>query len=500
MTGMMSSRALRTIMALLLLASMILTACDTGNPTAVPPTATTAPAAVATDTTAPAPAATDTTAPAAATNTTAPAAATNTTAPEATTGNGPKLNKEVSGTVDFWHFWGSPVRRAAIRRVVAECSVQLPNIKVNETFKPFGDIWTANTAAVAAGSGMPDVIVEDRPKLPLAAANGIETDLQDWATRDNVVRDQFWPFTWDQSLYQGHTYGIPFETDVRVLYWNKNAFTEVGLDPAKPPVTWDDAWAYADKLDKKNADGTFDRIGFFPLINIGPDVWAYTNGADWVTPDGNTVSVNDPKVVETIEWIKKWVDRYGGWSNYQKFRGQFSSPPNDAFMSGKVAMIADVNGYLSQLNFYRPQYTAPDGKKANMDWGIGDIPYKTKQANWSGGFAFSIPKGAKNAEAAWEFIKCATGEKGAESWSRDTYAMAANLAAANSPVLGADANWQFMLNAMKYSTGGNYLTKYPNYFEQVNNRLEDVWQGKTDPKAAMDAAQAAIAAEMKKNP
>ena len=494
MTGMMSSRALRTIMALLLLASMILTACDTGNPTAtaVPATATTAPAAVATDTTAPA---------AVATNTTAPApAATNTTAPEAPAGNVPKLNKEVSGTVDFWHFWGSPVRRAAIRRVVAECSVQLPNIKVNETFKPFGDIWTANTAAVAAGSGMPDVIVEDRPKLPQAAANGIETDLQDWATRDNVVRDQFWPFTWDQSLYQGHTYGIPFETDVRVLYWNKNAFTEVGLDPAKPPVTWDDAWAYADKLDKKNADGTYERIGFFPLINIGLDVWAYTNGADWVTADGNTVSVNDPKVVETVQWIKKWVDRYGGWANYQKFRGQFSSPPNDAFMSGKVAMIADVNGYLSQLNFYRPQYTAPDGKKANMDWGIGDIPYKTKQASWSGGFALSIPKGAKNAEAAWEFIKCASGEQGAESWSRDTYAMAANLAAANSPVLGADANWQFMLNAMKYSTGGNYLTKYPNYFEQVNNRLEDVWQDKTDPKAAMDAAQQAIEDEMKKNP
>jgi multiple sugar transport system substrate-binding protein len=315
-----------------------------------------------------------------------------------------------------------------------------------------------------------------------------------------VVRDQFWPFTWDQSLYQGHTYGIPFETDVRVLYWNKNEFTEVGLDPAKPPVTWDDAWAYADKLDKKNADGTYERIGFFPLINIGLDVWAYTNGADWVTADGNTVSVNDPKVVETVQWIKKWVDRYGGWANYQKFRGQFSSPPNDAFMSGKVAMIADVNGYLSQLNFYRPQYTAPDGKKANMDWGIGDIPYKTKQASWSGGFALSIPKGAKNAEAAWEFIKCASGEQGAESWSRDTYAMAANLAAANSPVLGADANWQFMLNAMKYSTGGNYLTKYPNYFEQVNNRLEDVWQDKTDSKAAMDAAQQAIESEMQKNP
>ena len=248
-----ASLALRRLSALLLVASFVLTACDMGNPTPVPATATTAPAAAATNTTAPAAAeATNTTAPAAAeaTNTTAPAAAATSTGEPAATGTGPKLNKDVSGTVEFWHFWSSPVRRAAIRRVVAECAVDLPNIKVNETAKPFGDIWTANIAAVAAGSGMPDVIVEDRPKLPQAAENQIETDLQEWADRDNVVRDQFWPFTWDQTLYQDHTYGIPFETDVRVLYWNKNAFTEVGLDPATPPKTWDELMTYADKLDK----------------------------------------------------------------------------------------------------------------------------------------------------------------------------------------------------------------------------------------------------------
>jgi multiple sugar transport system substrate-binding protein len=79
--------------------------------------------------------------------------------------NGSAPNTQVSGTINFWHFWGSPVRRNAINRVIAVCQQQLPNIQVQQTFKPFGDIWTANIAAVAAGSGMPDVIVEDRPQL-----------------------------------------------------------------------------------------------------------------------------------------------------------------------------------------------------------------------------------------------------------------------------------------------------------------------------------------------
>src|SRR5918912_967309 len=85
--------------------------------------------------------------------TAAPAAGEATAAPAAggaTAGQGPKLNPNVSGTIEFWHFRGSPVRRNAIRRVIAICQQKLPNIKVNETFKPFGDIWTANIAAVGA--------------------------------------------------------------------------------------------------------------------------------------------------------------------------------------------------------------------------------------------------------------------------------------------------------------------------------------------------------------
>ncbi|MDQ3398554.1 MAG: hypothetical protein M3511_12450, partial [Deinococcota bacterium] len=113
------------------------------------------------------------------------------------------LNPEVSGNVEFWHFWGSPVRRNAIRRVIATCQQQLPNISVTESFKPFGDIWTANIAAVAGGSGMPDVIVADRIQLPRDADTGIYQSLQDFVDRDAIESAAFWPFTWEQTLYEG---------------------------------------------------------------------------------------------------------------------------------------------------------------------------------------------------------------------------------------------------------------------------------------------------------
>jgi multiple sugar transport system substrate-binding protein len=412
-------------------------------------------------------------------------------------GSGPKLNPDVSGTVTFWHFWGSPVRRNAIRRVIAICNQKLPNIQVNETFKPFGDIWTANIAAVAAGSGMPDVIVEDRPQLPQRARDKVDESLQELAQRDGIDGSAFWPFTWEQTKFEGQTYGIPYETDVRVLYWNKNAFKEVGLDPEKPPTTWEELEQYADKLDKKNEDGSYARIGFHPLLKAGTETFGYTNGVEWISQDGKP-QLNSPQAVETAEWVKWWVDRYGGWENFQKFRGGFAAPPQDEFMSGKVAMVSDINGYTSQLDFYRPRVQTADGKQEELSWGVSYLPYKQERGSTSGGFALSIPRGAANKDAAWEFIKCATGPDAQASWARDTYSMPANQVAAKDPVLLADPRWQFYVEAMNHTSGGVYLPQYPNWKEQLEQRYEKIWTGELTAKAALDEAQQAVEAQVNK--
>jgi multiple sugar transport system substrate-binding protein len=429
-----------------------------------------------------------------------------TQAAEATAGgaqlDGVTLNPDVSAQIEMWHFWASPVRRNAIRRIIAMCTgntqAALPNITVVDTVKPFGDIWTANVAAVAAGSGMPDVIISDRPTLPKDAADGIYTSLQEWADRDGVSREQFYDWAWDQTLFEGQTYGIPFETDVRVLFYNKQLFEAAGLDPNDPPDTWDEVWAAADVLDVKNDDGSYARIGFFPLWNAGWEFWMYNNDADPIADDG-TPQLNSPNAVETLEWVKTWVDRYGGWQELQNFRAQFGAPPNDIFMSNGMAMFTDIAGYNSQLQFYRPRAdTNGDlqitGDDARMDWGIAMLPHDedADAGNWSGGFSMSIPRGAKNAEAAWEFIKCASATQGQASWARDTYAIPPHNAAASDPVLRADPAWEVIDQALEVSTGGVYVAKYPNWTEQINQRLEQVWLGELSAQEALDQAQQAV--------
>lgn len=475
------------VMVLLISLSLILAACGGGNQPA-----TESPAASPDVAASPSPGGAEVSP--AASPEASPAESPASPAAPAADGEAP-LNPDVAGNIELWHFWGSPLRRNAIRRVIATCQQKLPNIQVTETFKPFGDIWTANIAAVAAGSGMPDVIVEDRPLLKQRAADGIATNLGELARRDGIDGSYFWPFTWEQSVYEGDPYGLPYETDVRVLYWNKNAFREAGLDPERPPTTWDELEQIADQLDRMEG-GTIQRMAFSPLIgNVGPDVWVLTNGHELISPEGEP-QINDPAMVETMEWIKGWIDRYGGWQNHQNFRANFASPPNDAFMSGQVVMYVDTNGYNGVLNFFRPQYTKEDGSRENLEWGVTDIPYKVQKGSTSGGFSLSIPQGAANVEPAWEWIKCATGKDAQISWARDTNSMPGNQIAAQDPILLADPNWQFFVNAMEYSSGGTYLPAYPNWKQELDQRYEQVWTGQLSAQEALDQAQQAVEAEI----
>ncbi len=347
---------------------------------------------------------------------------------------------------------------------------------------------------------MPDVIVEDRPQLYQRGLDKVDTDLQPYINRDGFDKNAFYPFTWEQTLYNNDSYGIPYETDVRVLYWDKNLFRQAGLDPNKPPQTWDEVWAMADKLDKKNPDGSYARIGFFPLINIGPDIWMYTNGGQWVQ-NGKPV-VNSPEAVQTFEWIKKWVDRYVGWDKIQKFRAQFSAEPNDPFESGKVAMVADIQGLVSKILFFDPKIKLDNGSSERLDYGVTDLPHAAGKPSgtWSGGFALSIPRGAKHPDAAWEFIKCATSAEAEASWARDTYALAPNIAANNDPTLMGDPNWKYFVSALQSTHVEPFVKAYPNWTGDTIGGTplqEQIWRN-DNAKQVLDQAQQKIDAQMAK--
>ena len=62
---------------------------------------------------------------------------------------------------------------------------------------------------------------------------------------DKAWIKSFYPALMMNGTYKGKAYGIPFQRSTIVMYWNKEAFKEAGLDPEKA----------AGQLDRDDADG-----------------------------------------------------------------------------------------------------------------------------------------------------------------------------------------------------------------------------------------------------
>ena len=100
------------------------------------------------------------------------------------------------------------------------------------------------------GGVAPDVVLLDRWLTSSFAAQGALVALDPYIARDGVNPDDYFPATWEEATYRGTSYGIPFNTDTRALLYHASMFAEAGLDPDRPPSTWDDLWEITPRLSR----------------------------------------------------------------------------------------------------------------------------------------------------------------------------------------------------------------------------------------------------------
>lgn len=124
----------------------------------------------------------------------------------------------------------------------------------------------------------------DCTKVPYFASVGGSVDISDkYEALD--YKDQFSPGMLSSGQVDGKTYAVPFAPDVSVLLYNKDHYSEVGLDPDTPPTTWDELVEYSQKLT------TDDHYGYVYaggnrgayMFTVMPYVW--NNGGEFLSED-----------------------------------------------------------------------------------------------------------------------------------------------------------------------------------------------------------------------
>jgi sn-glycerol 3-phosphate transport system substrate-binding protein len=225
---------------------------------------------------------------------------------------------------------------------------------------------------------------------------------------DKAWLKSFYPALMANGTYKGKTYGIPFQRSTIVMYWNKDAFKEAGLDPETPPVSWKEMAQMGAKLVKKDASGNVVRWGV-SVPSTGYAYWMFQafareNGQDLMNKDGNKTYFDHPYVVSALEY---WVNL--GRKNKVMPEGTVEwGTLRQAFTEGKTAIMWHTTGNLTAVK-----------DNAKFPFGVAMLPASRQRGSPTGGgnwylFKKSTPEERK---AAFEFVKWITAPERTAEWS-----------------------------------------------------------------------------------
>jgi sn-glycerol 3-phosphate transport system substrate-binding protein len=171
----------------------------------------------------------------------------------------------------------------------------------------------------------------------------------------------------------GKLQSMPFNASAPVLYYNKDAFTKAGLDPDKPPTTWDELLDAAQQLTIKNGSETA-QYGMVASIDGWLVEQMLAAGGVQYCDNDNGRSGRATKVNWETPELKAIVS---GWADGVKSGdilnvGRNNTDAAAAFQAGRAAMIPFTSANLRDMfrdskfqvgvaNYVRPPGTSPAG-------------------------------------------------------------------------------------------------------------------------------------------
>ncbi len=293
------------------------------------------------------------------------------------------------------------------------------------------------------------------------------------------------------GLKDGSLLSMPFNVSTAVLFYNKDAFKKAGLDASKPPATWPELIAAAQKLRGTNSAAcgfTTTWLAWIQLEQLGSrhnlTVGTQSNGRGGLNSELN---FNNPLYVKQVQTLvdmqKDKAFVYNGRSN----------DASAAFQSGECAMITQSSGAYGGYI-----------RDAKFDWAIAPLPYWPEAkggpyATTVGGaslWVFNAPnRSANEFKGVAKFLEYLKSTPVMTDWAKTTGFLPATNAAfkyltdegyyAQNPraavAIGSLANGKQGEN-----TGGYRFGRWTEIRDYYHEEVEKALQGKQSAKEAID--------------
>ena len=269
----------------------------------------------------------------------------------------------------LWHAMTGPLAET-LNLLVNGFNISQKTTEVTAVFKgTYADTLTASIAAFRAGQA-PHIaqIFEVGTASMLAAGKAVK---QTWdlikETGVDINPANYVPaIRGYYSLPDGRLASMPFNSSTAVMWFNKDQFERAGLDPEKPPVTWQQVVEACRTLKAKNAGAsatwapsttswpTWIQLEQFSAIHNLP----YATKANGFEGLDAELKINGPAQVKQIQRLldmaKEGLFKYGGRDG----------AADALFPAGEAAIGFNSSGARGQIN-----------RTAKFKWAAAYLPY-----------------------------------------------------------------------------------------------------------------------------
>lgn len=208
--------------------------------------------------------------------------------------------------------FAQPHEQKMYAALIKKYEEKYPHVKVNYITTPPADYATKLQAMIAGGQ-TPDVFYASPENVSFMVDTNQLLDLTSYIESTDIFDvSNIWEKGISKYTRDGKTYALPKDVGPFAYAYNKTLFEQAGVplpDP-KTPLTWDEYISIAKKLTLDDKGNNAESPDFNPkkIKQYGAGFWwhepaVWGNGADYINEDGTKVTIDDPKFIESLQFV-----------------------------------------------------------------------------------------------------------------------------------------------------------------------------------------------------
>lgn len=362
--------------------------------------------------------------------------------------------------------WGSQSEVQIIKSVINEYEKNNKDIKIE--FLHFPQNYFQKLHMLFASGLEPDIIFINNQNINLYINAKLLEDLtSNFKNADNI----FYKSALDCFKNDNKLYAIPRDISNLVIYYNKDFFEDMGINPPAKIKDLNELTQLARKLTTKEVFG----------INFEEDplYWLYflaANGGGIISDDKSSIIINSPESLNALNIYSSYINQY----HIAPSKAQIASMTTaQMFINKKLAMYLGGRWMVPKFR-----------ETISFNWDIMEFPSNSQNKLYIDASGWAISKKSKNKNEAIKFIKYLSSKETIDKFTEIGLIIPARIDSSQSEIfLNKELrpkNAKAFINTLKYSKPTPVNENYHNINDILKEKTQSIFLGKRKAEEIFD--------------